>query len=414
MVQLTKLFAPREREYFDLFEEAGANIVRAAGLLETMVQEWPDRAELARELVVCEQEGDRITHDIIQRLNQTFVTPIDHEDIYALASGLDDMVLWIVVATALAFDFTNGFHDTANAVATSISTRALSPRLAVSIAAVLNFAGAFISLEVAATIAKGIVDAQLITPAIVFAGLVGAIAWNLATWYFGLPSSSSHALIGGVVGSAFVAEGSKAVIGSGLVDKVVVPALVAPFLAFIVGGVSILVAYRIVGRQHPGPVTRGFRLGQVLSASLLALSHGTNDAQKTMGIIFLALVANGTVAADADVPTWVVVSAATAIALGTYAGGWRIIRTMGSRIIKMDPAQGFAAQGAGAAVILTATHLGFPLSTTHTISGAVMGSGAAKRLSAVRWGLAGNIAIAWILTLPGAALIGAVVYGISP
>jgi inorganic phosphate transporter, PiT family len=323
-----------------------------------------------------------------------------------------DLVLSIVVATALAFDFTNGFHDTANAVATSISTRALSPRLAVTIASLLNFAGAFLSLEVAATIAKGIVDADLVTPAIVFAGLIGAIAWNLATWYFGLPSSSSHALIGGVVGSAFVAEGSEAVYGSGLVDKVVVPALVAPLLAFVVGGLAILVAYRIVGRQRPGPVVRGFRLGQVLSGSLLALSHGTNDAQKTMGIIFLALVANGNVSADADVPTWVVVSAASAIALGTYVGGWRIIRTMGSRIIKMDPAQGFAAQGVGATVILAASHVGFPLSTTHVISGAIMGTGAAKRVSAVRWGVAGNIVVAWVLTLPAAAAVGGLTYAV--
>ena len=325
---------------------------------------------------------------------------------------MDDLVLWIVVATALAFDFTNGFHDTANAVATSISTRALSPRLAVGMAAILNFAGAFISLEVAATIAKGIVNAELVTPAIVFAGLVGAIAWNLATWYFGLPSSSSHALIGGVVGSAFVAEGSEAVFGSGIVDKVVVPALVAPVLAFSVSGIAILIVYRIVGRQHPGQVTRGFRLGQVLSASLLSLSHGTNDAQKTMGIIFLALVANGTVAADADVPTWVVISAASAIALGTYVGGWRIIRTMGSRIIKMDPAQGFVAQGVGATVIMAASHVGFPLSTTHVISGAIMGTGAAKRVSAVRWGVAGNIIAAWVLTLPAAATVGGVTYAV--
>src|SRR5918998_1186454 len=324
-----------------------------------------------------------------------------------------EIVLWIVVATALAFDFTNGFHDTANAVATSISTRALRPRVAVGYAAILNFVGAFLSLEVAATIASGIVDADLVTPAIVFAGLVGAIAWNLATWYFGLPSSSSHALIGGVVGSAFVAEGPQAVFGSGIVDKVVVPALVAPLLAFLVGGLPILVAYRIVGRLHPGPVVRGFRLGQILSASLLALSHGTNDAQKTMGIIFLALVANGTLGADADVPLWVVVSAATAIALGTYAGGWRIIRTMGSRIIKMDPAQGFAAKGAGAAVILSASHAGFPLSTTHVISGGIMGAGAAKRISAVRWGVAGNIVVAWVLTLPAAATVGGVTYGVT-
>jgi PiT family inorganic phosphate transporter len=323
-----------------------------------------------------------------------------------------DFVLWIVVATALAFDFTNGFHDTANAVATSISTRALSPRLAVTLASLLNFAGAFLSLEVAATIATGIVDADLITPSIVFAGLVGAIAWNLATWYFGLPSSSSHALIGGVVGAAFVAEGSKAVLGSGLVDKVIVPALVAPVLAFAVGGLAILVAYRIVGRQRPGTVVRGFRLGQLISASLLALSHGTNDAQKTMGIIFLALVANGNLAADASVPTWVVVSAASAIALGTYVGGWRIIRTMGSRIIKMDPAQGFAAQSVGATVIMAASHVGFPLSTTHVISGAIMGTGAAKRVSAVRWGVAGNIVTAWVLTLPASAAVGGLTYAV--
>jgi inorganic phosphate transporter, PiT family len=324
----------------------------------------------------------------------------------------NDSVLVIVVATALAFDFTNGFHDTANAIATSISTRALSPRLAVLLASVLNFAGAFISLQVAATIATGIVDADLVTPAIVFAGLIGAIAWNLATWYFGLPSSSSHALIGGVVGSAFVAQGAKAVYGSGIVDKVIVPALVAPVLAFVAGGLAILIAYRIVGRQRPGPVVRGFRLGQLVSASLLSLAHGTNDAQKTMGIIFLALVANGNLAPDAGVPTWVVVCSASAIALGTYVGGWRIIRTMGSRIIKMDPAQGFSAQGVGATVILAASHVGFPLSTTHVISGAIMGTGAAKRVSAVRWGVAGNIVVAWVLTLPAAAAVGGVTYAI--
>jgi inorganic phosphate transporter, PiT family len=325
---------------------------------------------------------------------------------------VDDVVLWIVVGSALAFDFTNGFHDTANAVATSISTRAMPPRVAVGLAAVLNFVGAFLSLQVAATIASGIVDADLITPSIVFAGLIGAIAWNLATWYFGLPSSSSHALIGGVVGSAFVAEGSKAVLGAGIVEKVVVPALVAPVLALVVCAIAISLAYRIVGHLHPGPVTRGFRLGQIISGSLFSLSHGTNDAQKTMGIIFLALVANGNLSESADVPTWVVLSAATAIALGTYVGGWRIIRTMGSRIIKMDPAQGFAAQGAGAAVILSASHVGFPLSTTHVISGAIMGAGAAKRVSAVRWGVAGNIVGAWVLTLPAAAAVGGLTYAV--
>jgi PiT family inorganic phosphate transporter len=325
-----------------------------------------------------------------------------------------DLLLVIVVATALAFDFTNGFHDTANVVATSISTRALRPRVAIGLAAVLNFVGAFLSLEVAATVAKGIVEADAVTLPVVFAGLVGAIVWNLVTWYAGLPSSSSHALIGGMVGSVLVAAGPDAIIADGLLGKVLVPAVIAPVLAFVIAGVGIIIAYRIVGRQRPGSVTRGFRTGQIVSGGLLALAHGTNDAQKTMGVITLALVAHGNLSADSpDIPTWVVVSAATAIALGTYSGGWRIIRTMGSRIIRMDAAQGFVAQGSGAAVILAATHAGFPLSTTHVISGAVMGSGAAKRLSAVRWGVAGNIAVAWVLTVPLAGATGAVVYGFS-
>ena len=325
-----------------------------------------------------------------------------------------DVVLVIVVATALVFDFTNGFHDTANAVATSISTRALTPRLAVGLSALLNFAGAFLSLEVAATVARGIVDSEVITPVTVYGGLVGAIAWNIITWWFGLPSSSSHALIGGMIGAAFVADGPSAILGDGVLEKVVIPALIAPTLAFVVAGVSILVTYRIVGRLRPGPVTRGYRLGQLVSGSMFSLAHGTNDAQKTMGIITLALIAHGDISPnDFHVPTWVVVSAATAIALGTYSGGWRIIKTMGSRIIKMDPAQGFAAQGAGAAVVLTASHLGFPLSTTHVISGSVMGAGAAKRLSAVRWGVAGNIVLAWVLTLPCAAIIGGITYGLA-
>src|SRR5687768_15178481 len=324
-----------------------------------------------------------------------------------------ELVLWIVVATALAFDFTNGFHDTANAVATSISTRAMSPRVAVSLAAVLNFVGAFLSLAVAATIASGIVDANLITLPIVFSGLIGAIAWNLATWYFGLPSSSSHALIGGVVGATFAAEGAKAVYGDGLLEKVMIPALVAPALALVTAGIGIIICYRIVGRQHPGTVSRGFRLGQIVSGSLFSLSHGTNDAQKTMGIIALALIASGHLESGSDPPTWVVVSAATAISLGTYVGGWRIIRTMGSRIIKMDPAQGFASQSVGAAVILSASHVGFPLSTTQVISGAIMGAGAAKRISAVRWGVAGNIVVAWVLTLPASAIVGGVTYGVT-
>jgi len=324
-----------------------------------------------------------------------------------------NIILVIVVATALAFDFTNGFHDTANAVAASISTRALAPKTAVTLAAILNFVGAFISLKIAATVASGIVAADLVTTTVIFAGLIGAIFWNLLTWYFGLPSSSSHALIGGVVGAAFAAGGADAVLTDGLIEKVIVPALVAPVIAFLVAALAILITYRMVGRLRPGPVNRGYRLGQIASASLLSLSHGTNDAQKTMGIITLALVAHGNLhGAHPDPPTWVVISAATAIALGTYSGGWRIIRTMGSRIIAMDPAQGFAAQSGGAAVLLTASHLGFPLSTTHSITGAVLGAGAAKRVSAVRWGLAGNIVVAWLLTLPAAAGVGALTYGV--
>jgi inorganic phosphate transporter, PiT family len=324
-----------------------------------------------------------------------------------------DLILVIVVGTALAFDFTNGFHDTANVVATSISTGAARPQVAIGIAALLNFIGAFLSISVAATVANDVVDAAVITPTIVFAGLIGAIAWNLITWWFGLPSSSSHALIGGVVGSAVAAVGFDAVLAEGLVGKVLVPAVVAPVVAFLVAGLSIGIIYRIVGRQRPGPVTRGFRYGQIVSGGLLALAHGTNDAQKTMGVITLALIANGTLGADADPPTWVIVSAAAAIALGTYFGGWRIIRTTGSRIIKMDAAQGFSAQGAGATVILASTHFGFPLSTTHVINGGVMGAGAGKRLSAVRWGVAGNIVMAWLLTLPAAAAIGAAVFGFT-
>jgi PiT family inorganic phosphate transporter len=325
-----------------------------------------------------------------------------------------DLILAIVVVTALAFDFTNGFHDTANVVATSISTHALPPRLAVGIAAVLNFVGAFISLEVAATIAKDVVQADAITPTVIFAGLVGAITWNLITWYYGLPSSSSHALIGGVVGAVLAAAGTEAVLGDGILSKVLIPAVIAPIVAFAVALLAIGIAYRMVAKQRPGPVNRGYRLGQIVSGGLLALAHGTNDAQKTMGVITLALIANGSLSAtDFEVPTWVVVSSATAIAAGTYIGGWRIIRTMGSKIIKMDTAQGFVAQGAGAGVILASTHFGFPLSTTQVISGAVMGSGAGKRLSAVRWGVAGNIVVAWVLTLPAAAAVGALTYGFT-
>ena len=324
-----------------------------------------------------------------------------------------DVILIIVVATALAFDFTNGFHDTANVVATSISTRAVGPRRAIAIASVLNFVGAFISLKVANTVGKGFVDTHAVTSTVVFAGLLGAIAWNLMTWYVGLPSSSSHALIGGLVGAVVAARGWSAASGHGILTKLVLPAVVSPLVAFFAAWLAVIVVYRIVRAARPGGVSRGFKLGQVVSGGLLALSHGTNDAQKTMGLITLALVASGKLsAAHFHVPLWVVIAAATAISLGTFTGGWRIIKTMGTKIISMDPAQGFVAQTAGAAVILAASRSGYPLSTTHVISGGIAGAGAGKRLSAVRWGVAGEIVTAWILTLPCAAIVAAAVYGV--
>lgn len=324
-----------------------------------------------------------------------------------------DVILVLVVATALAFDFTNGFHDTANVVAASISTRAIGPRRAIAMASILNFVGAFISLKVADTVGKGFVDTGAVTTTVVFAALVGAISWNLITWYLGIPSSSSHALIGGLVGSVVAAQGWSAVDGHGLLTKLVLPAVASPLIAFCAAWMCVLIVYRIVGRLRPGAVARGFRLGQLASGGLLALSHGTNDAQKTMGVITLALVANGNISASSfHVPVWVVVASASAISLGTFTGGWRIIKTMGTRIISMDPAQGFVAQTAGAAVILVASAVGYPLSTTHVITGGITGAGAGKRLSAVRWGVAGDITTAWVLTLPSAAAVAALVYGI--
>jgi inorganic phosphate transporter, PiT family len=313
-----------------------------------------------------------------------------------------------VVAVALFFDFTNGFHDTANAIATSVSTRALSPRVAVLLAAVLNFAGAFVSLKVAATVAKGIVDPSVITLDVVLAGLVGAISWNLLTWYLGLPSSSSHALIGGIVGSAVAASGFDVVNWSGLKEKVLLPSLFAPVLGFVVAGTIMIVVTWLIARRSPSKVNRVFRRLQLISGSFVAFTHGTNDAQKTMGIITLALVASGHLSADEfDVPTWVIVASATAMAAGTYAGGWRIIKTLGQRIAKIDPPQGFAAQTACASILWATAHYGYPVSTTHTISGSVMGAGATRGFSAVRWGVAGNILVAWIMTIPSAALVGA-------
>jgi inorganic phosphate transporter, PiT family len=321
---------------------------------------------------------------------------------------VDDVTLVAVVAVALFFDFTNGFHDTANSIATSVSTRALSPRTAVLSSAVLNFLGAFLSLEVAATVAKGIVIPDVITLDVVLAALVGAITWNLVTWYFALPSSSSHALVGGVLGSSIAAAGFDVVKWGGLREKVLVPSFVAPFLGVAGAALLMLAITWVIRRQAPGFVNRIFRRLQLVSGGFVALTHGTNDAQKTMGIIALALVASGRLSADHfSVPTWVIFSAALAMAGGTYAGGWRIIKTLGTRVAKIDPPQGFAAQTACAAVLWLTAHYGFPVSTTHTISGSVLGAGASRRISAVRWGVAGNILAAWLLTIPCAAVVGA-------
>ncbi|HXF97292.1 MAG TPA: inorganic phosphate transporter [Gaiellaceae bacterium] len=319
-----------------------------------------------------------------------------------------DATLVAVVVVALFFDFTNGFHDAANAIATSVSTRALAPRTAVAMAAVLNFLGAFVSLEVAATVAKGIVDADVVTLDVVLGGLVGAISWNLLTWYFGLPTSSSHALIGGVAGSAIAANGFDVILWEGVVQRVMIPSLAAPLFGVLAAAALIVGLLWIVRRRSPGTVNRIFRRTQVLSAAFVAFTHGTNDAQKTMGVITLALIAAGELRPEAfEVPLWVIVSAAAAMALGTYAGGWRIIRTLGQRVAHLEPIQGFAAETATASILWTTAHAGFPVSTTHTITGSVMGAGASRGLSAVRWGVAGNIVLAWALTVPMAGLAGA-------
>jgi PiT family inorganic phosphate transporter len=327
-------------------------------------------------------------------------------------SGL--LLLVVVVALALVFDFTNGFHDAANAIATSVSTRALRPRTAVAMAGLLNFAGAFVSLEVAASVATGIVKSVDVTMTVLAAGLIGSITWNLVTWWLGLPTSSSHALIGGMIGAVGAATALDGVKWDGLLDKVLLPSLAAPVIGFIVAGIIGIGLAWIVRPFSHYRVNRLFRVLQVGSAGFMAFTHGTNDAQKTMGLITLALIAHGTVDADNfEVPVWVVVSAATAMALGTYSGGWRIIRTLGTRVVKLGPPQGFAAETAAGSVLLFTGHVGFPVSTTHTISGAIMGAGASRRISAVRWGIAGRILIAWFITIPAAAGVGALCYGIT-
>ncbi|MFA5191385.1 MAG: inorganic phosphate transporter [Verrucomicrobiia bacterium] len=310
-----------------------------------------------------------------------------------------------VVVIALVFEYTNGFHDAANAIATSIATRALRPWQALLMAGVLNIVGALISTSVAATVAKGIVDSNVVTLETVLAALIGAIAWNLLTWYYGIPSSSSHCLIGGIVGATLATSGT-GVQWMKILEKVVVPMVVSPLIGFVVG-ILLTVALAWTFRRSPyGKVNHWFKYIQTASASLMALSHGQNDAQKTMGIILLALVAAGHLPATADVPLWVKLSCAIVMGLGTLAGGKRIIKTMGMKIAQLRPVDGFAAETAASAVLLATGHLGFPVSTTHVITASIMGVGATHRIKAVRWGITRSIVIAWILTLPASALIG--------
>jgi inorganic phosphate transporter, PiT family len=328
-----------------------------------------------------------------------------------LGVDLQLFLLIIVVVTALAFDFTNGFHDTGNAMATSIASGALKPKVAVALSASLNLVGAFLSTAVAATIAKGLVDAGLVTLELVFAGLVGGIVWNLATWLLGIPSSSSHALIGGIVGAMIAAVGGHGVIWKGLVSTVLIPAVMAPFIAGLVATIGTWLVYRFVRGVPEARTDKGFRYGQIGSASLVSLAHGTNDAQKTMGVIFLALISYGAASkTDTLPPFWVILSCATAIALGTYLGGWRVIRTLGKGLVEIKSPQGMAAETSSAAIILLSSHFGYSLSTTHVATGSILGSGVGKPGAEVRWGVAGRMAVAWLITLPSAAIVGALTY----
>ena len=324
---------------------------------------------------------------------------------------MDLAIIIAVVVVALVFDYTNGFHDAANAIATSVSTRALTPRIALVMAAVMNFVGAFLGQKVASTVSDVIVPGGSPTHGlvIVMAGLLGAIAWNLFTWYFGLPSSSSHALIGGLVGAA-LASGS-VVHWPVIIDKVLIPMILSPLVGFALSFALMLGIMWAFRRRNPQRTQRGFRLAQSLSAAAMALGHGLQDAQKTMGVIFLALLTGGFVSSGDGLPIWVIVAAATAISLGTYSGGWRIMRTLGRRIIHLDPARGFASETVAASVLYTTAFVfEAPISTTHIITSSVMGAGATKRLSAVRWGVAKTILVAWVSTFPAAGLMAAVVY----
>ena len=317
------------------------------------------------------------------------------------------LMVALVIALALFFDFTNGFHDTANAMATPIATGALKPRVAVGIAAVLNLVGAFLSTTVAKTISGGLINeghnGVLITPTLIFAGLIGAVLWNLVTWVLGLPSSSSHALFGGLIGAAIVGMGFDSINLSILLSNVVIPAVLAPITAGLVAFLATRIAYAITKKRQRS----GFRYGQIFTSSLVSLAHGTNDAQKTMGVITLALIAGGFQPSGSSPEFWVILVCAIAIAIGTYTGGWRIIKTLGKGITEIEPAQGFAAEAATTAAILASTHLGFALSTTQVASGSVIGTGIGRKGASVRWKTAGRIALGWLITIPAAAAVGA-------
>ena len=329
-----------------------------------------------------------------------------------------NLVLVIVILAAVSFDFTNGFHDTANAMATSIATGALKPIVAVLISAVLNFLGAFISISVATTIAKGIVPSSATASAdglaVVEAALIGAITWNLITWYFTIPSSSSHALIGGLIGAAIASVGSSAVSVHGIFQKVVAPGILAIFVCGTAAFLATTAAYLLIRRLGQEQARRGYRYGQIGSASLVSLAHGTNDAQKTMGVIALALISTGHLSAvHFTVPVWVKLICATAMALGTASGGWRIINTMGNRITTVESPQGFSAESSSAATILASSYYGYPLSTTQVVSGGVMGAGLGKRGGVVHWPVVGQMATAWVITLPSAGLVAAAAWNVS-
>jgi inorganic phosphate transporter, PiT family len=319
------------------------------------------------------------------------------------------VLLIAIVAIALVFDYTNGFHDTANAIATSVSTRAISPRVAVLMAAGLNLLGALLYTGVAKTVGEGLVNTDLVTLPVVMSALIGAVVWNFTTWYFGIPSSSSQALFGGLIGAMIASAGLSGVIWSGVFEKIILPMIGSPVIGFLGAWLLMTGLIWLVRKRQQGPVNMWFRRLQPISAGFMAFSHGANDAQKTMGIITLALFASGKIPTF-EIPLWVKIACALAMAIGTYSGGWRIIHTLGSKVIKLDPIHGFAAETAAASVIQVATHFGFPVSTTHTITAAIMGVGSTQRLSAVRWGVAGNIVTAWILTLPAAGLVGAGCY----